>query len=39
MNLTVPKKVGNFFISCGPVSFAGRALLHGLKLITNNCST
>ena len=39
MNLPVTKMVGNFFISCGPVSFAGRTLLHGPKLVTNNCST
>jgi hypothetical protein len=39
MNLPVPKMVGNFFISCGPFSFVGKTLLHGLKLITNKCST
>jgi hypothetical protein len=35
MNIRVPSNVRNFLTSCGPVSFSGRALLHGAKYLVN----
>ena len=35
MNIRVPYSVGNFCTSCIPISFSGRALLHGVSLVRN----